>query len=754
MTAFVDSHEHLLAELERVDLRVRAQVAALRSTTRGSTRGDDAFRGLYLSEAQVDALLDRPRGEPAWPRLPAHACARSQALRQRNALRAREAAAQGIDLRLQRLQQAFGLDEDALDVLLLCLAVELDGRYERLYAYLQDDVARRRPGIELLLQLLAPSLVQRLRLQRLFAPHAPLFRLGLLEMDAAEPGTAPRSLGSRTVRTSERVLQFLLGDDTIAADLQPCLRLDDAAPALADIVVDPATAAGLGRVVDEARAGRPLVLHLRGPQGVGKQEAAGAVACALGRPLLVLDLARLLEAAGPGIERPWPAIAREAVLQRAPLYCTGFDLLADEARRGSLEAFADRLLAFPWLVLLGGQRAWEPGGRWRAMRHASLELPALQPRQRETLWRRELPGALADAGGVDLPELAAKFRLGAVHLRDAAASVRRWRAWQGRAEAAEPAALIHEACRAHSNQQLSAVAVKIAPKYRWDDIVLPADRLEVLHEICDHVKYRGRVYGDWGFGGKLAQGKGLAVLFAGPSGTGKTMAADVMAGELGLDLYKIDLASVISKYIGETERNLGRIFDEAQTSNAILFFDEADALFGKRSEVRDSHDRYANVEVGYLLQRLESYEGVAILATNFRKNMDEAFVRRLHFTVEFPFPGDEERRRIWAGIWPRDMPRGDGLDAADLGRRFEMTGGNIRNVALAAAFLAASDGVAVQLDHVLRATRREYQKMGKLIEDASLRPHARAQPVPASPPAARGPAIAPSTHAHGARSPA
>jgi hypothetical protein len=750
MTAFADSLEHLLAELERVDLRVRAQVAAVR----GAARGDDAFRGLYLSEEQVDALLDRPQGEPAWPRLPARACARSQALRQRNAHRACAAAAQGVDLRLQRLQQAFGLDDDALDVLLLCLAVELDGRYEKLYAYLQDDVSRGRPGIELLLQLLAPTLAERLRLQRLFAPHAPLFRLGLLEMDAAEPAAAPRSLGSRTVRTSERVLQFLLGDDTIAADLQACLRLDDTMPALEEIVVDGAAAAALRRVVDEARAGRPLVVHLRGPQGVGKQEAAGSVARALGRPLLVLDLPRVLEAHSPGLERLWPAIAREAVLQRAPLYCTGFELLGDEARRASLEAFADRLLAFPWLVLLGGQRAWEPGGRWRAMRHASIELQALQPCQREALWRRELPGTLEGDGGFDLSELAAKFRLGAVPLRDAAASLRRWRAWQGQGEGAVPPALIHEACRAHSNQQLSTVAVKITPKYRWDDIVLPEDRLEVLHEICNHVKYRGRVYGEWGFGGKLALGKGLAVLFAGPSGTGKTMAADVMAGELGLDLYKIDLASVISKYIGETERNLGRIFDEAQTSNAILFFDEADALFGKRSEVRDSHDRYANVEVGYLLQRLESYEGVAILATNFRKNMDEAFVRRLHFTVEFPFPGAEERHRIWAGIWPRDTPCAEGLDPSELGRRFEMTGGNIRNVALAAAFLAAHDGACVRLEHVLRATRREYQKMGKLIDDASLRQAASAQASPSRPPAARGQEIAMSTNARVARSPA
>jgi len=236
-----------------------------------------------------------------------------------------------------------------------------------------------------------------------------------------------------------------------------------------------------------------------------------------------------------------------------------------------------------------------------------------------------------------------------------------------------------------------------------------------LREICNHVKYRDRVYGDWGFGRKLALGKGLAVLFAGPSGTGKTMAAGIIAAELGIDLYKIDLSTVVSKYIGETEKNLSRIFVEAETSNAILFFDEADALFGKRSEVRDSHDRYANVEIGYLLQRVEEYEGVAILATNLRKNMDEAFVRRLHFAVEFPFPDREDRHRIWQGIWPQDTPLDAALDLELLATRYEVAGGNIKNIAVAAAFLAADDGQIVRMNHVIQATLREYQKTGKLL---------------------------------------
>ena len=276
---------------------------------------------------------------------------------------------------------------------------------------------------------------------------------------------------------------------------------------------------------------------------------------------------------------------------------------------------------------------------------------------------------------------------------------------------------LYAASRLQSNRKLATLARKITPHYSWDDIVLPVDRLRQLQEITNTVKYRARVYDEWGFDRKLALGKGLNVLFAGPSGTGKTMAAEIMAQELGLDLYKIDLSTVVSKYIGETEKNLARIFEEAETSNAILFFDEADALFGKRSEVRDSHDRYANIEISYLLQKMEEYEGVVILATNLRKNMDDAFVRRMHFTVEFPFPDERHRLGIWEKILPAEMPRSTDLDFGFMARRFELTGGNIRNIALASAFLAANDGQVVEMGHLLRATQREYQKMGKVVTE-------------------------------------
>jgi SpoVK/Ycf46/Vps4 family AAA+-type ATPase len=244
--------------------------------------------------------------------------------------------------------------------------------------------------------------------------------------------------------------------------------------------------------------------------------------------------------------------------------------------------------------------------------------------------------------------------------------------------------------------------------------------MEQLREIVLRVVHRDRVLSEWGFDRKLSSGKGVNALFAGSSGTGKTMAAEVIANELGLELYKIDLAGVVSKYIGETEKNLERIFNAAEHANAILFFDEADALFGKRSEVHDAHDRYANIEVAYLLQRMEQYEGISLLATNLRQNMDEAFVRRLAFIVQFPVPNAESRHRIWKGIWPTEIAFNDDVDLESIARQFKLSGGNIKNIALAAAFHAATDGGRVSMSHLLRATRREFQKMGKVLPELNL----------------------------------
>jgi SpoVK/Ycf46/Vps4 family AAA+-type ATPase len=275
------------------------------------------------------------------------------------------------------------------------------------------------------------------------------------------------------------------------------------------------------------------------------------------------------------------------------------------------------------------------------------------------------------------------------------------------------------AARLLSTPKLEALAQCVTPRYDWEDIVLPADQIVLLREIVGTVRSRPLVLDTWGVGRKLASSRGLTILFAGPPGTGKTMAAEVIAGELGMDLYKIDLSSLVSKYVGETEKHLAQVFAEAENSNAILFFDEADALFGKRSEVRDSHDRYANIEISYLLQRMESYDGVSILATNLRANLDEAFTRRLQFVVDFPFPDEAYRLRIWQALFPPAVPHNPDLDFVQLSQRYKIAGGNIRNILVNAAYLAAADGGIVGMEHILHGARRELQKIGKMLDEST-----------------------------------
>jgi len=276
-------------------------------------------------------------------------------------------------------------------------------------------------------------------------------------------------------------------------------------------------------------------------------------------------------------------------------------------------------------------------------------------------------------------------------------------------------------CHMQSNQRLAKLARKLTPQRSWADLTLPRNTLDQLQEICAHLRYRRRVYEDWGFQRRLSLGKGLCALFYGSSGVGKTMAVEIIARELELETYKVDLSTVVSKYIGETEKNLSRIFDEAESSNAILFFDEADALFGKRSEVKDAHDRYANIEINYLLQRIEEFDGMVILASNLRKNIDEGFFRRMQFAVEFPMPDAGHRYRIWKQHFPEGAPQSEDVDVDFLSRRFPISGGNIKNIVLNAAFLAASNGG--KMEHLIRATRREYQKIGRVCTEIEFAPY-------------------------------
>ena len=506
-----------------------------------------------------------------------------------------------------------------------------------------------------------------------------------------------------------RIADYLLGGDQIGERLRPYARLIEPQVSLDDLFMSSDFKARLSDLTRAASGMSPIV-YFQGPYGAGKQSIAEGLCKRAEISLLVVDGRRFPIAKAEDFETLVRLATREALLQEAALYWDGFDVLLDEEQVTRCELLLQTLRNHPGLVYLAGDTLWEASNMEQARGFVRVEFPPPTYEQRLRLWRQTLKD---DA--LDLEAVAAKFRFTGGQIQDAGATARGLAQWRDRSTSQVSDSDLHAACRLQSNRRLATLAQKTTPHFNWNDIVLPLEEIEQLHAMCHQVRYRALVYETWGFDEKLALGKGVSALFAGPPGTGKTMAAEIMARELGLDLYKIDLSTMVSKYIGETEKNLSRIFAEARTSNAILFFDEADALFGKRTEVRDAHDRYANIEVSYLLQKMEEYDGVVILATNLRKNMDEAFVRRLRFIVEFPFPKAEERRRIWQGIWPKATPRSPDLDLDFLANRIEVAGGSIRNIALAGAFLAAADGGEVQMRHLLCATQREYRKMGKVL---------------------------------------
>ena len=574
-----------------------------------------------------------------------------------------------------RLARLLGLSPFERQVLLLAAAVELDGELAALVHELQDG-GDPRPTFGLALAVLEDPHWDAI------APRSPLRRWRLVE---PQPGP---TLASRPLRIDERILHHLTGIDAPDERLDGVLRIAAGAPLLA---------AAQRRLSEElartaVAAGERVVVRLDGEDADARLGVAQGLA--LARHALVIRAAAL-PAAGPELSELARLVDREALL------LGGLPIVdADGAHDQSVAAFVDELEA-PVVALVGETTARISG---RVALQRSVQMPT--PAEQRELWTQALGEPVARALAPRIEEVAQHFRLSAAAVdavaRELAASA---------TDSTDPGASLERLCRERSRVRLEGLAERIEPAATWEDLVLPAAHDALLREIVRHVRHRMQVYERWGFGTRTARGLGVTALFAGESGTGKTLAAEVLAHELGLDLYRIDLAATVSKYIGETEKNLRRVFAAAEASGAVLLFDEADALFGKRGEVKDGHDRYANLEVAYLLQRMESYRGLAILTTNLRSNVDRAFVRRLRFVVQFPFPDAAQRAEIWRRAFPSAAPL-DGIDAGVLAK-LAISGGSISAIALAAAFGAAEDESPITPAHVLRAARVEYAKVDR-----------------------------------------
>ena len=725
MNRFASSLDHLLAEAKRIDLMLRRRLIEIRAQR--DVIPWNEFRGLYISEEEMDEFLSS-----AFPSQALHKPVQSdnalisklnQSLQRLEAEISEQKAnslRNGIELRLELISEAFGLTRFEVDSLLIGLLPELDLRYQKLYAYLQDDVTKKAPTVNLILTILTSSLEDKSEARMAFLHGGGLLKHRLVSLyDNHSPNGA--SILEKALKVEQRVISYLLGPNEIDVQLSPCVQLVHPRVALSDVLLPPDTEPRLHSLIHGEVRPQGVILCFQGPYGAGKRMCAEAMCGELGMPLLIVDVARMLATDLPA-DSAMQLIFREASLQKACVYWDRSDLLfsTDNNAAAYHYGFFKELRNLPGIIFMSSQVDWQPPYRQLDIPLLKVELPVPTFNNRKQLWQKHLCDYTIQSPDIDVDALANKFHFTGGQIRDAVATARNLAFGRDSGNCVLNMDDLYQASRAQSGQKLNILARKIQPRFTWEDIVLPMDQMAQLREINNYVKYQHIVYGDWNFKQKSSLGRGLNVLFAGPSGTGKTMAAEIIADELGLDLYKIDLSTIVSKYIGETEKNLDRIFSEARDSNSILFFDEADALFGKRSEVRDSHDRYANIEISYLLQKMEEYDGIVILATNLQKNLDEAFARRMHFCVEFPFPQEADRLRIWQRIFPQEAPLSGDVDLSFMARQFKMTGGNIKNIAIAAAFMAAVNGGRINIEHLIRATKREYQKIGRLCTEADF----------------------------------
>jgi hypothetical protein len=693
----------LLPALRRLDSLLEGAIKAMQPVL-GSGIGP-SLQGLFVSREQVDRLLQQQPGQAQF----------------RLVVNPAEVQDTAVDASpLHWLIESFALSGFDADVIVLALAPEIDLRYERIYSYLQDDVTRKRPTIDLALNLLCTRAEDKMACRAHFSPDAPLIRNRLIQVvhDSSQP--EPSSL-AYFFRLDDQVRRLLLGQSGLDERLAPFCRLIQPSTSWDDLSLNAEIRQALPRLAQESVSARkPLRFYFQGSAEPEKQEAAEGLADLLGLNLLTVRIDRLPENLNPDLI--WSLVTREAQLQRAILFISSLDDFRSADASTRRRDLLDGVAAFAGITVLAGRAAKEPRSIAPfGIVPVDFQVPDFE--ERCDRWQRELARLGSSVVEHDVQMLAGRFRLTPLKITRAVTTAQlssEWRQAQAGAKSnsgAEPPSLslaeLSAGARSQCGTELANLAPKIELHYSWDDLILPPDHKELLREICSQAECRPIVYGKWGFDRKLSLGKGLNILFTGPSGTGKTMGAEVIAHELCLDLYRIDLSQVVSKYIGETEKNLDRIFTAAEDSNAILFFDEADALFGKRSEVRDSHDRYANIEISYLLQKMEEYQGISILATNLRQNIDEAFVRRLQAIVEFPFPDEEYRRRIWESVFPREAPLDEDVRFDLLAREVRLTGGNIKNMALAASFYAAADGGVVHLSHLVHAAFREHQKMAR-----------------------------------------
>ncbi|MBK1888296.1 MULTISPECIES: ATP-binding protein [Marinobacter] len=690
LAGYQNDLDYLTDVLELITLQMEQAVAQFRAV-----RGDhnrEGFLGLFLNDEDINRTLtqlktvERP---PATPQSIRH-------LRQNIILKTRATARK---LPPQALAESLGLGQQESDLVLYLLAGETDPRFNRVWAFLQDDVQRRylTPGLVAHLSDLPQSNHTAVNIRAMLSAEAPLLEHKVISM-----GEPNRPLLERPLKLDDRIVDFLLGRDTVDRELSGLLEvLPYPQPR-----VRPPLPEALHSVIRHLKSSQPMPpLHLTGEPG---QDHELWLARKRGQNLLRLRTAEL--ARNPDWREKLIYLRREQLLRGSLLSVPTAEQLSGEQQSSLLQTISDNLVL----------QTENPGAFPAISSAVEIALPSATPGIRELAWQQHLPDYwVAHQYDGMIRDLALTYRLTPARIADVSQRL-------GNSLRLDPtmgALDLKAMCKAAAAETMSSGAQRMKCGQTWEQLVLPSASKKLLEELILRASYQQQVLQNWGMEQLFDQQPGLSALFVGPSGTGKTLAAGVIARSLGLELFRIDLATVVSKYIGETEKNLQRIFDNATRADVVLFFDEADALFGKRSEVKDAHDRYANIETSYLLQKIEAHTGVCILASNLAQNIDEAFMRRIQVVVDFPLPGPKERETIWRQLLTTSAPTRENLDLPFLGHQFELTGANIKSILLLAGCYAAGEQQPIGMDHLVQAIAREYSKLGKPLTKTLFGPY-------------------------------
>lgn len=724
---YATADQYVQDQLVLLDLLLEAAMYDLNNPTTERKDKLSPFKGMYLSEAEAQQLLE---AEPTYLTLDVEQQTLIEKLEYMMQSRLQQNIEQQRLLPIQELEQRLELDYLDIRLLIVALAPHINRKYLKLYGYLQDDLTCQYVTLDLLLRLCCRNREEHQLVYTRMSSAASKLKYLFTSFASQAIARKDASLLVEPIMLETRILHFLLGLSWQYSGSLSSLRhihFTEAVPTL-PIKVQQSIYTKMLHYV-KYYENQPFSLLMIGGNGSGKTLHSQHLALELGKSILELD-ASTLPADHDQLNQTIALFLHEAKLLHAiPVLHRLDQLIADDQKLEQDSIFLhlqEQFTAWDDLIILHSSQSLPLSLRNDKTNLITVTFPSLTELEGSGLWKHYTNPELQITTNQAL-QLATKFQFTAGQIAAASLQAKKLKQWPNidgkQLEKTDDLYWLQQAAYQLIHHGLQQKAVKLQSEWSWQDLILPQETLGLLQQACHRVENRHIVMHEWGFNALLPYGRGVSMLFTGPPGTGKTMSALVMAKAMNTELYRVDLTRVVSKYIGETEKNLGEIFDRARLSGAILFFDEADALFGKRSEVKDAHDKYANMETSYLLQKMEEYEGLTILATNFSQNLDEAFMRRIQYVIKFPFPDVAQREQLWQAILPYEFIAEE-VDIAFLAKTFELTGGPIKNIVLTAAYLAVQEQSKLTMQYLIEAAIQEYKKTGKLLLKDRLGPYA------------------------------